>query len=329
MTVMEQDITAYVERIRAALADLPPTLRDELTEDLPEHLAEVAAEGGGSLVERLGEPEAYAAELRAAAGAPVTTGPNLDQRLAGAVLGIRTRLRTLDDRLGPTLGYPRASEFLRLLRPAWWLLRGYLAAMLVTVLSSGERHGLLPRVGGSSGAGLVLLVGCVLASLWLGRNAQRLSRWPRRLVLGGSLGLAFFGLVNVFVVDDYARWGNYGYDPVPVGDQYSHIEDVFVYDSEGRLVRDARLFDQNGTPIRLGWPNCLESPGVESDADVLRRPYPYCPDQAPFQLRPPGTSPAPTGSGTPPVTPAPPATPAPTATPTAAPAPTTPAPTAS
>ncbi|WP_425487277.1 HAAS signaling domain-containing protein, partial [Micromonospora maritima] len=69
MTVTGQEITDYVDRVRAALADLPPSVRDELTEDLPEHLAEVAAEGDGALVDRLGPPEAYAAELRTVAGA--------------------------------------------------------------------------------------------------------------------------------------------------------------------------------------------------------------------------------------------------------------------
>ena len=45
MTVMDgPEISGYVERVRAALADLPPEVRDELTEDLPEHLAEVQAE---------------------------------------------------------------------------------------------------------------------------------------------------------------------------------------------------------------------------------------------------------------------------------------------
>ncbi|BCL15716.1 HAAS signaling domain-containing protein [Micromonospora sagamiensis] len=292
MTVMEQEITAYVERVRAALADLPPARRDELTEDLPEHLAEVAAESGGSLVDRLGEPEAYAAELRAAAGAPVHPGRNLDQRVAGLVVGLRARLRVLDVRLGPPLGYAAASDYLRLLRPAWWLVRAYLAAMLVAVATSGST-GVLPRLGGSDLGGLVLLAGCVVGSLWLGRNADRLSRWPRRLVLAGSLGLVLFGLVGVTTVDGRARWGGYdGYDSVSVDDQYSHIQDVFVYDSEGRLVRDARLFDQNGTPIRLGWPGCRES-GPEPIEDPMRQPYPYCPERAPFQFRTP--DPTPTG----------------------------------
>jgi hypothetical protein len=53
-TTARDDISTYVEAVRAALADLPSATRDELLEDLPEHLAEVQAEDTGSLVDRLG-----------------------------------------------------------------------------------------------------------------------------------------------------------------------------------------------------------------------------------------------------------------------------------
>src|ERR1700719_3485965 len=68
------DVTTYAATVRAQLADLPATERDALLEDLEQHLGEVAAEGEGSLVDRLGPPEAYAVELRAAysAGPPST-----------------------------------------------------------------------------------------------------------------------------------------------------------------------------------------------------------------------------------------------------------------
>src|SRR3712207_8441378 len=39
-------IPEYVAAVRAALADLSEATRDELVEDLPDHLAEVEAEGG-------------------------------------------------------------------------------------------------------------------------------------------------------------------------------------------------------------------------------------------------------------------------------------------
>ncbi|MFC4020540.1 hypothetical protein ACFOW4_21725 [Micromonospora sp. GCM10011542] len=327
MTVMEQEIADYVARVRAALADLPPARRDELTEDLPDHLAEVAAEAEGSLVDRLGEPEAYAAELRAAAGAP-PSGRNLDQRVAAAVVRVRGRLRALDTRLGPPLGYATASDFLRLLRPGWWVLRGYLAAMLVTVMSTGGTFGLLPRFGGELIAGLVMLVAFVLASIWLGRRSANLSRWPRSAMQVASAALVVFALAAVVNAEDRAGYLNrdpYGYDQMSVDNPYDRVRDVFVYDSEGRLVENARLFDQNGDPIRLGYPDC--SPYGVDDKPLLR-PYPYCPNQAPFGV--PGVpAPAPatpsagvTATPRPTATATAPATMDPTGTPSGAPRPT-------
>ncbi|MET8306564.1 hypothetical protein [Micromonospora sp. NPDC005173] len=324
MTVTEQEITDYVARVRAALADLPPAQRDELTEDLPDHLAEVAAEADGTLVERLGEPEAYAAELRAAAGAPAS-GRNLDQRVAATVVRFRSRLRAVDTRLGPPLGYETASDFLRLLRPGWWVLRGYLAAMLVTVISTGGSFGLLPRFGGELLAGLIMLVGFVLASIWLGRRSARLTRWPRSAMQVGSAVLVVFALAALMQAEDRMRYGDYGYDPTSVDNPYDRVRDVFVYDSEGRLVENARLFDQNGDPIRLGYPDCVDL--ADAYAKPLLRAYPYCPDQAPFGPRAPG-APAPTAAPATTPSPAPTAPPAttpgtatgePTAGPTATP----------
>ncbi|MER7415295.1 hypothetical protein ABT346_00670 [Micromonospora peucetia] len=327
MTVTEQEIADYAARVRTALADLPPARRDELTEDLPEHLAEVAAEAGGTLVERLGEPEAYAAELRAAAGvgAAVTGGRRLDRRLGVAVDRLRGRAHRWDVQLGPPLGYATASEFLRLLRPAWWVLRGYLAAMLVTVVTTGDSFGVLPELNGSTLAGLVLLAGSVLASIWLGHHTPGLSR-PKRLMLhAGTAVLVVFGLVGLADMNGRVGSGDFGYEQISIDGRYDHIRDVFVYDSEGRLVENARLFDQNGDPIRLGHPTCLAETYARGIGNPLLFTYPYCPQQAPFAPRAPiGSQP---WTGVPPL-PAPttsegPAepTPAPSGTPTTAPAP--------
>src|SRR5215216_3750605 len=64
------EVAGYATAVRAACADLPGPDRELLLEDLEDHLQEVAAEAGGPLAERLGEPEDYAAELRASAGLP-------------------------------------------------------------------------------------------------------------------------------------------------------------------------------------------------------------------------------------------------------------------
>jgi hypothetical protein len=69
MTDPRDDVSRYAAAVRAALADLDPGERAQLLEDLEGHLAEVAAETDGPLTDRLGPPEAYGAELRAAYGA--------------------------------------------------------------------------------------------------------------------------------------------------------------------------------------------------------------------------------------------------------------------
>src|SRR2546422_11640393 len=63
------DVPPYAAAVRAALSDLPHDQSEALLEDLEDHLREIAAEAGAPLTERLGPPEEYAQELRAAYGA--------------------------------------------------------------------------------------------------------------------------------------------------------------------------------------------------------------------------------------------------------------------
>ena len=66
------DVHAYMAAVRIELEDLEPAERDDLLDDLEQHLHEVAAEEEGTLTDRLGPPAAYAAELRLSAGLPPT-----------------------------------------------------------------------------------------------------------------------------------------------------------------------------------------------------------------------------------------------------------------
>lgn len=68
-------VREYLTRVRTALADLPAGELDEVLDDVRPHLEEIAAELGGdarlpAMVARLGTPESYAAELRAAGDYP-------------------------------------------------------------------------------------------------------------------------------------------------------------------------------------------------------------------------------------------------------------------
>jgi hypothetical protein len=284
------DVANYAERVRAALGDLPPATRDELLEDLPEHLAEVAAEGEGSLVDRLGPPEVYAAELRAAAGAPLRPRRNMDDRVDEVMRDVRARLRAVDVGVGPAIGYPAASDFLRLLRPAWWVLRGYIVAMAIAYAGNGESIGLLPRLGGSTLASLLTLGLFVVGSIWLGRHGRLSGRWSR-IALGGATALAgVIALAALADFDELVRDGRH-YEQVYYDNPLNRIQDVYIYDQNGNLVDGVRLFDQDGQPLRFGFERC--GPNDRDNLGV----YPLCPGLQPFGT-PDVATPTPTPSAT-------------------------------
>ncbi|MBB2945537.1 hypothetical protein FB565_005270 [Actinoplanes lutulentus] len=281
----QDEIGSYVEEVRQALGGLPATTREELLEDLPEHLAEVLAEGDGTLVERLGSPSAYAAELIASAGLADGSAPRPPGRERFAHLRGRAReaIKRTDVRVGPLLGYARASEFLVLLRPAWWVLRGYLAAMAFAYVFD-DNHGpigLLPRVGGVGIDlfAMTFLVVAILGSIWLGRRGEPAGRVPRLLLRGSSAALAIFAVVGFYEMDYSTRQTAFVGDYV--SNQYSSVQDVFVYDGQGNLVSNAQLYDQWGNPIRFGEPGCID-PMTGNWSASRSLGYPFCPDQAPF-----------------------------------------------
>jgi HAAS domain-containing protein len=279
----QDEITAYVEGVRAALTGLPEATVLELLDDLPEHLAEVQAEGTGTLTERLGTPQRYAAELRATAGF-VGGFPEPPTSAWESFADVRDKavklLHQADAKAGPVIGYPTASEFLVLLRPAWWVLRGYLAAMTLAYLLSDYSSGLLPTLGGSVIFGLVLLTACVVASISFGRRGSRLKPWPRFALYSATVFLVIFALTGVLNAGlsngpTYSDAGNYDSNP------YSNVQDVFVYDTQGHLVQGARLFDQEGSPIMLGNAYCTD-PTTQETVHTRNMGYPYCPELAPF-----------------------------------------------
>jgi hypothetical protein len=284
------EIEDYYQRVRDSLADLEVTVRDDLLEDLPDHLAEVAAEATGSLIERLGPPEAYAAELRTAAG--LAAEPS-DVRLGRSWAERGHRLAELldraDVRLARPIGYARLSELLVALRPGWWVLRGWLAAQLLCgTHDPASWHGFVPRLNGSPALGFIMLIAVVAASIWLGRRTRDWTVWPRRLVAAAGVLLAGWG---VFVLTSAVGGTAYDYNYAPTGNSgnYSPLDavtDVYGYDGNGNPVPGLRLFDQAGNPIQLGSPACQdgsEAPGAAEQSWT----YPLCPsDPGPFRAGP-------------------------------------------
>ena len=124
-TAASIEVRDYLAAVSRELADLPAEERDDLLDDLDSHLHEVIAEGEGSLEQRLGPPEAYAAELRASAGLASSdrSTANVLHRAINSLSASAMWRRTAEH------PWTRATlEFLPQLRPAWWIVRAWLAA---------------------------------------------------------------------------------------------------------------------------------------------------------------------------------------------------------
>src|SRR2546430_4751779 len=146
------DVATYAASVRAALSDLPSDQAAVLLEDLEDHLREIAAEAGGPLTERLGPPEQYAKELRTAYGAT-----QVDTRRQGAALHDLVQARAW---VTGSEWYRQVRAFLPELRPAWGVLRGYLAALIpAPAFSAGYRLGPIPNPPTQRGLAGILAVG--------------------------------------------------------------------------------------------------------------------------------------------------------------------------
>ncbi|TDC48513.1 hypothetical protein E1212_21110 [Jiangella ureilytica] len=318
-------VATYVAAVRDELGDLPPDELAEIAEDVRDHLEHVAAEYGddvtvGVLIDRLGAPAAYAAELRAAAGLPKPTPAPEPVRtgfvrrlvrflvaafgwgavglgalafvdtlfglsgspevfaapaLVAAVVAVTAALLLVTGRENPVAelrqiptapilaqveewvrsmpwGRP-AIEVVTSLRPAWWIARAA-AFGLVTTL-----------VLGSAPLGVAVFLAAVVASVWLGRRtAAGEIRGTRLLAVQvGNAALAIAGLVVAttaagFVAGDRVQYvdGGYSYDdPGPGFHDVNGVQvtNIFPYGSDGTLLENVRLYDQNGNPVDLGW----------------------------------------------------------------------------
>jgi hypothetical protein len=220
----------------------------------------VAAEAGGPLAERLGRPETYAAELRASAGLPAPGAPG---RQAGSWLretwGAQRAGRLWQ--VASTHPAGRAVlDFLPELRPAWWVLRGYLAVQAACValsLLDASLGGLsfpVPRPFGSRVLGLLAVAGAVAGSVALGRRGT--SR--RGLVALGNAGLGLFAVLMLLELgageayDDqyHPEYVTTYSEPVSgLRADGKEITNIFPFDADGKPLQDVYLVDQDGDPV--------------------------------------------------------------------------------
>lgn len=327
ITTSSVEVEQYCAAVRVALAGVSDEVTEDLLEDLPHHLAEVLAEGEGSLRDRLGEPAAYAEELRAAAGLEPagadSSAIGTRARMAEAAGRAVDRAGRVDVRVGRLVGYERFSDLARAVRPGWWVLRGWIVAQFLcgARTGGGTWHGLVPRLNGSRLVGTAVAFAVIAASVWLGRRGLRFSAWPRRALLAASVVIALAGVAL------YSSSGSSSFSYIAPASAALLPSSDFdcVYDKAGNLVDGARFFDQNGNQLfYLPEPNCTSGstsivvnggPGAvgdpESPGAAPTPTYPVCAsDPGPFCSGPGPISPTSASSTSPQSSTAPPSSPA-------------------
>jgi len=302
MTTMLHDrVAGYAAEVRRHLADLGPEVADDLTEgleaDLAEELAERTAVGQGfpdadaaegaaqdrvlDLAAVFGPAHEYAAELRAAAGLAPATPPPARRRspraaLARAAGTWRGRGEEVLEEVRRLPGGGWALETVVLLRPAWWLLRGWAWYVPLSTFLFDLRDQWVPR----SGIACLTLLVTVLVSIAWGRGGLHRRR-PVRVALVvlnvAAVVLAVPFLANaatqthwrertVYVeVPGEPQAAPHPVDGVIVGGMY--VSNLYVYDADGNPLSDVQIVDDRGRPVRTitdGTASDWALPGVDS-----------------------------------------------------------------
>ncbi|MDQ6721497.1 MAG: hypothetical protein M3003_11990 [Candidatus Dormibacteraeota bacterium] len=246
------DVATYAASVRAALSDLPTDQSEVLLEDLEDHLSEVAAEAEGPLAERLGPPEQYAQELRTAYGAARAGGKRSDPALRD--------LRRAIGSVTAAAWYRQFRAFLPELRPAWWVLRGYLVVLVITAAFSAN-YNLHPIPNPFSSRGLLEIIASAIAivlSIRLGRRNRPMEKSGRFLATGANVLIALMGVAML------ARMGTFpsfamvesGGSGQPVQGQplympNGEVTNIYPYSRDGKALTDVLLYDQEGRPLTV------------------------------------------------------------------------------
>lgn len=228
----------YLDRVRAALGDLPDDERDEVIQDLEAHLAEL----GDTEVERvLGTPEGFADEFRASAG--LTDG-------GGRMSTVSDWLRRQEDRVTGSALWQWTVSSWQSVRPAWIWTRGWLLVSLYAAFAYGAdsfRTFPVPSVASSGRVGAVMVAIATWVSVMLARAPAR--SWQGFASASYS---AFTGLLlAVLLVNPVGPPIDYSFQEIPMPGltfEGEPVRNIYAYDLDGNPVQ-VLLYDQDGRPL--------------------------------------------------------------------------------
>ena len=288
-----REAEAYLAEVREQLNDLGDEERAELLQDLAQHLTEISSDETNpeaDLRKLLGTPSDYAAELRSAAGLPPREpGPT------------ETKPRpAFADRLLPLWNHrwARAGRAIsRDLAPAWWIVRGYLVAVLpfwIDPFGSSSEDFPVPRYQGEPLLGAAAIVIGVAASVLLGRWGRRSPQLGRAAGLIALNALVLLAAANAYgavraqyVVFSQSQLHQVSELSRQVGElstslesPYGTVTNIYPYDSLGNPLENVLLFDQDGRPLRAGkqewWADgCTRAPAHPHAADGVPVAFSY------------------------------------------------------
>jgi hypothetical protein len=248
-TTAPDEVREYLGAVRAALADLPADERDDLLLEVEASIAETAAEADAPVAARLGPPEEFAAELRAAAGLHAPETARLE----------RGKLRELMRRIARHRAIRRIASLGHDLAPIWWVARGYAAVGVLAVWLEtdwAERYPFVPRFNGSASLGLALLFAGIVVSVVAGLFARR--RHMRSAVAAVANIALVVALGAVLVEVDNATLRRppavFAAPAAPIaGLAYNGdpVANVYPYARNGRLLHDVLLYDETGSPLEV------------------------------------------------------------------------------
>ena len=257
MTTHERPLSAagdaYLAAAGAALTGVPDSDRQELLDDLAEHLAELGHESDSGLVDRLGPPEQYATDLLSSAGierAPVAGWH--PSRLVEHVVAVTARFDS------PSVH--KLQKFALELRPGWWVARGWLAVAALAARNGLQEALWFPNVTRNNHlANFVLLVAAIALSVWAGRGPK----WAAWI----ATALGIVALISVVTANRayFYQVNDQSYYPSPrmlTDPNGRTITNIFAYNAAAKPIPGVFLTDQSGAPIDVGDGLALQENGV-------------------------------------------------------------------
>lgn len=176
-------------------------------------------------------------------------------------------------------------EYLPTLLPAWWIVRAWAPVALLGMAVGGGTPAQHVFIPGRSFLGLVVLIAATTFSVRAGMRGMDSGRsWrigTRLAALATAMVVLLAAAVGASSEAPYVESFNGDFDQTPL---LTHpdgegITNLFVYDVDGSLLSNVRIYDGAGRPVEVG-PNVDEWFGIrselviDSDGRALTNLYP-------------------------------------------------------